>query len=172
MGDFWNFSVTNFLTQKAQIFDDLLGYLINVTFKVKINGCGCILGNFWKKIGNFLCQHLVILHYLVDIWQTRLYRSNWSECLMTSNAQILRGQFGPIGYFITVWAPFSAWAKIFLAQTFRIYWKVVKIFHFSSENCLRKLFLKFFLGQFNMDFKLANLYLISLWVNSIEKNQL
>ena len=36
-GDFWKFSMTNFLTQKAQIFDEVLGYLINISFKVKID---------------------------------------------------------------------------------------------------------------------------------------
>ena len=39
--------MTNFLTQKAQIFDEVLGDLINISFKVKID-----VAAFWATFGN------------------------------------------------------------------------------------------------------------------------
>ena len=56
----WKFFNTNFLTKVAQLYN----YFVNNQFISK-TCCGYLLGNFWKKLGYFLFQHLVPLALLL-----------------------------------------------------------------------------------------------------------
>ena len=60
LGDFWMFSVANFLTKVAQILDDFWGFFRKTSILSK-NCWGYFLVNFWMYLVNFLFQHLVTL---------------------------------------------------------------------------------------------------------------
>ena len=58
--DFWKFLGTKILVKVAQIFSKNIGLLWKTAF-FTLNWCGWFLGNFWRKLGYFLLQHLVTL---------------------------------------------------------------------------------------------------------------
>lgn len=67
--NFRNFLAINFLTKEAFIFGDFLGFSRKTSI-VRINCCGCLLGNFWKYLGYFVFKHLVTL---VSIFNLSFY---------------------------------------------------------------------------------------------------
>ena len=60
LGDFLNFWAKILVTKVAQILNDILGYFDTWHFLSK-NFCVFFLGNFSKKMVEFLFQHLVTL---------------------------------------------------------------------------------------------------------------
>ena len=57
-GDLWKFLETNLIAKLAQIFCDCFGYLKKHDVLSR-NCCEQSLGNFWRKSGYFILEHLV-----------------------------------------------------------------------------------------------------------------
>ena len=60
LGSFWNFLLTNFIDQVAQMFADFLGSFQNHCF-LSQTAEATFWVTFWKNLGYFLFQHLVTL---------------------------------------------------------------------------------------------------------------
>ena len=60
LGDFWKFWAKILVTKVAQILNDILGYFDTWHF-LSNNFCVYFFGNFFKKMDEFLFQHLVTL---------------------------------------------------------------------------------------------------------------
>ena len=63
LGSFWKFLVINFQRKVVQFNNNFLGYFEKPHSYEKTVVARYFLGNFWKHLGYFLIQHLVISHW-------------------------------------------------------------------------------------------------------------
>ena len=82
IGRFVKFLGNKVHAKVTQIFSNILRLLWKME-RFVLNWCGYFLGNFCRKLGNFLPQHLVTLHSTLNI--STLHPGQWVCALVDDN---------------------------------------------------------------------------------------